>query len=84
MKCPKCDGRFSLVRDVCPNPDCNGAKLKLVESAFSRSKREVGRPTTRSVTSSGHTVALFDLLHDSHRSWMFRSVLPPPATTGMM
>ena len=31
-----------------------------------------------------HTVALFDLLHDSHKIWMFRSVLLPPATTGMM
>jgi DnaJ-class molecular chaperone len=44
MKCPKCGGRFSLVRDVCPNPDCKGAKLKLAESAFSRSKRG-GRKT---------------------------------------
>jgi hypothetical protein len=44
MKCPKCGSRFSLARDVCPNLDCNGGKLKLVESAFSRSKRG-GRKT---------------------------------------
>lgn len=67
MKCPKCGGRFSLVRDVCPNLDCNSAKLKLVNRRSVDQSAEVGRPTTKSATSSGHTAALFDRLHDSHR-----------------
>src|SRR5208283_4806582 len=31
-----------------------------------------------------HIVAPFDLLQLSHKSWTFRSVLPPPDATGMM
>ena len=31
-----------------------------------------------------HTVELFDRLQDSHSSWTLRSVLLPPAMTGMM
>ena len=46
--------------------------------------QEVSRRGHLALGGSRHTFASFDRLHDSHKSWILRSVLLPPRAMGIL